>query len=113
MSGRKMITRDMIEAAERKGWSVSQTARHYGMHHKSIDAACERFGIALPMHLFSPQRVSARRMPVIVYEDNIPDTPPKKKKTNAVWSASPEAIERALEKMRRDKYLKITSNSDK
>ena len=113
MSGRKTITRDMIEACLAKGWAVSQAARHYGFHRKSIEAACERFGIALPMHPFSPQMPSMRRKPMVVFEDNIPDTPPKKKKTNAVWSASPAAIERALEKMQRDKYLKTTSNGDK
>ena len=75
--------------------------------------ACERFGIALPMHPFSPQMPSMRRKPMVVFEDNIPDTPPKKKKTNAVWSASPAAIERALEKMQRDKRLQTMSNSDK
>ena len=113
MSGRKTITRDMIEEAKRKGWGVSQTARHYGMHHKSISAACERFGISLKTPPFSPQRVSARHNHLVVWTDNIPDMPPKKKKPNAVWSASPAAIERALEKMQRDKYLKTTSNGDK
>lgn len=113
MSGRKTITRDMIEACLAKGWAVSQAARHYGFHRKSIEAACERFGIALPMHPFSPQLPSMRRKPMVVFEDNIPDDPPKKKKTNAIWSASPAAIERALEKMQRDKYLKTTSNGDK
>lgn len=106
MSGRKKITRDMIEACLAKGWAVSQAARHYGFHRKSIEAACERFGIALPMHPFSPQMLSARRKHLVVYEDNIPDAPPKKKrKTNASWSASPAAIERALRKLEEQKRL--------
>lgn len=103
MGGRKTITRDMMEACLAKGWAVSQAARHYGFHPKSIDAACERFGIALPMHPFSPQMPSARRRPIIVYEDNIPDEPPKKRK--AIWSASPAAIERALKKKEEEKRL--------
>ena len=103
MSGRKTITRDMIEACLAKGWSVSQAARHYGFHRKSIEAACERFGIALPMHQFSPQMPSVRRRPIVVFEDNIPDTPPKKAK--AIWSCSPAAIERALRKKEEEKRL--------
>lgn len=105
MSGRKKITRDMLEACLEKRWCVAQAARHYGFHPKSIDAACERFGIALPMHPFSPQLPSMRRKPMVVFEDNIPDTPPKKKKTGAVWSASPAAIERALRKLEEQKRL--------
>ena len=43
---------------------------------------------------------------MVVFEDNIPDTPPKKKrKTNASWSASPAAIERALRKLEEQKRL--------
>ncbi len=103
MSGRKRITRDMIEACLAKGWAVSQAARHYGFHPKSIDAACERFGIALPMHPLSPQMPSMRRRPIVVFEDNIPDDPPKKGK--AIWSASPAAIERALKKKEEEKRL--------
>ena len=52
--GRKRITRDMLEACLEKRWSVAQAARHFGFHPKSIDAACERFGIMLPMSIFSP-----------------------------------------------------------
>jgi len=103
MSGRKKITRDMIEACLAKGWAVSQAARHYGFHRKSIEAACERFGIALPMHPFSPQLPSMRRKPMVVFENNIPDDPPKKQK--AIWSASPAAIERALKKKEEEKRL--------
>ena len=103
MSGRKRITRDMIEACLAKGWAVSQAARHYGFHRKSIEDACERFGIALPMHPFSPQLPSMRRKPMVVFEDNIPDDPPKKRK--AIWSASPAAIERALRKKEQEKRL--------
>lgn len=94
MAGGKRITIDMIEAAQRKGWSVAQTARFYGFHRKSVDAACERFGISLPMSPFSPQRPSARRKPIIVWEDNIDKPKPSK----VAFSASPAAIERALAK---------------
>ena len=80
MSGRKRITRDMLEAAERKGWNSAQTARHYQTHSAAIDDACERFGVVLPEHS-APQ-------PVV------------KKKPSAAWSANPEAIQRALDRMK-------------
>lgn len=96
MSGRKrMITKDMIEACLAKGWAVSQAARHYGFHPKSIDAACERFGIALPMHPLSPQMPSIRRRPIVVWEDNINDG----ERRELAFSASPAAIERALKRI--------------
>lgn len=79
MIGRRRITKDMLEAAERKGWNSAQTARHYETHSAVIDDACERFGVVLPEHGAAP-------------------TPPKKK-PSAAWSAGPEAIKRALEKM--------------
>lgn len=94
MAGGKKITIDMIEAAQRKGWSVAQTARFYGFHRKSVDAACERFGLMLPMSIYSPQRPSARRKPIIVWEDHIDKPKPSK----VAFSASPAAIERALAK---------------
>lgn len=90
---RRTITRDMMEACLAKGWAVSQAARHYGFHPKSIDAACERFGIMLPMSIFSPQIPASVKVPRS-------EVPIPKKKSNAVWSASPAAIERALRKQR-------------
>lgn len=86
MQKRLKITRDMIEAAFAKGWSISQTARHYGTHPSSISGAANRFGIALPMSKYSPLNVSPR------------GTPPSENRT-AVFSASPEAINRALRKV--------------
>lgn len=91
--GRKKITRDMLEACLEKRWCVAQVARHYGFHPKSIDAACERFGIMLPMSIFSPQIPASVKVPRS-------EVPVPKKKSNAVWSASPAAIERALRKQR-------------
>jgi hypothetical protein len=85
MTGRRIITRDMIIAARDKGWSVSLTAQHYGMHRSSIDAACERFGIMLPMNKFSP---------------TMPSKTKPKPEGNPVWSCSPAAIEKALAKMK-------------
>jgi hypothetical protein len=96
MAGRKLLTKDMLIAALDKGWSVSLTAAHYGMHRKSIDAACERFGIMLPMHKFSPQVVS-RRSPEWKEVVNAATLKPKGR---PVWSASPEAVEKALAKMK-------------
>ena len=94
--GSKRITRDMLEAALAKNWDPTTTARHYGMHRTSITAACERFGISLPMHKFSPQAVS-RRSPDW---KEVVDAETLKPKGNPIWSASPAAIEKALAKMK-------------
>lgn len=88
MQKRLKITPDMIHAAFEKGWSVSQTARHYGTHPSSISAAANRFGIALPMSKYSPQNISPRRK----------DTPAPSEERVAAFSASPDAINRALRK---------------
>jgi len=95
MAGRKFLTRDMLIAARDKGWSVSLTAAHYGMHRKSIDAACERFGIALPLHKFSPT-VPSKTKPK-------PEDQGSDKRTPAIWSCSPAAVERALAKMKENR----------
>lgn len=84
MAARKFLTRDMIVAAREKGWSVTITAQHYGMHRKSIDAACERFGVDLPQSKFSPQLVSARSK----------EEPSNKRIPS--FSCSPNAIQRYL-----------------
>jgi hypothetical protein len=88
MTGRKIITRDMIIAARDKGWSVSLTAQHYGMHRSSIDAACERFGIMLSLSKYAPT-VPSKTKPKA--DEQVSD-----KRTPAIWSCSPAAIERAL-----------------
>ena len=89
MAGRKIITRDMIIAARDKGWSISLAAAHYGMHRSSIDAACERFGIMLPFSKFAPT-VPSKTKPR-------PEDQASDKRTPAIWSCSPAAIQRALE----------------
>jgi hypothetical protein len=98
---RRLITRDMIQAAKDQGWHLTLTAEHYGMHRSSIAAACERFGIVLPMHPFSPQRVSPKSKVWIDIADG--ETKPKVK-----LSASKAAIERALEDMAREKRLQAS-----
>ena len=100
MSRAKRLTRDMIEAAAREGWSPIQTARHYEVHRNFIDAACERFGIELqePTPGFAPQALAS-------------NTP--RKNPNAIWSASPDAIKRALDKLQRAKQLQSTLNNTK
>jgi hypothetical protein len=82
----------MLEAALAKQWDPTTTSRHYGVHRTSVTAACERFGISLPMHKFSPQAVS-RRSPE--WKEAV-DAMTLEPRTKAVWSASPAAIERAL-----------------
>jgi hypothetical protein len=82
----------MLIYAREKGWHLALTAKHYGMHKSSIAAACERLGVVLPMHQFSPQRVSPRSKAWADVIDG--ETRPKTK-----LSASKASIERALAKM--------------
>jgi hypothetical protein len=96
---RRVITRDMIQAAKDRGWHLTLTAEHYGMHRSSISAACERFGIVLPMHQFSPQRVSPKSKVWVDVIDG--ETKPKVK-----LSASKAAVERALDDIERQKRLR-------
>lgn len=84
---RRTISKDMLEAAARQGWSIAQTARHYGYHQSSINAACARHGVTLAMGLTSPNKVSPRRV----------DIPPPSTKRVKAFSANPVAIQKALE----------------
>ena len=106
--GPKRITRDMLEAALAKQWDPTTTARHYGMHRTSITAACERFGISLPMHKFSPQAVS-RRSPL--WKEAV-DAVTLEPKGNPVFSCNAGAIERALQKLERNKQGLVSGNLD-
>jgi hypothetical protein len=99
--GSKRITRDMLEAALAKQWDPTTTSRHYGVHRTSVTAACERFGILLPMHKFSPQAVS-RRSSVWREAEETPKTPAK-------WSCKPGAIERALKEFENKRPLQARS----
>lgn len=100
-TGRKFITRDMMVAARDKGWNVTQTARHYGMHRTSIGQACERFGIELAQSKFSPDLPSTRSR----FWKDVVETPQPKSK--AIWSCKPGAIERALQKLEAEKVLRV------
>jgi len=88
----------MIEAAEREGWNDIQTAQHYGVHRNIINDACDRFGIELPNRGTDYTALASA-------------TPRKNPK--AVWSASPDAIKRALDKIQRAKQLQSTINNTK
>ena len=101
MAGRKIITRDMLTAAKEKGWSITQTGRHYGMHRTSIASACERFGIELALSKFNPDMPSTRSK---FWRDAV-----SKPKTPAIWSCSPAAIERTLQRIEREKRLQASS----
>ncbi len=98
MSSRKTITRDMMEAALAKRWNAGQAAKHFGFHRKSIEAACERFGIVLPLMTFG-KPITA---PVLVWVDKIDKEAPEPK---VKFSASKAAIERALKKKEESKRL--------
>ena len=89
MYGQKRITKEILEVAREKGMTVSDTARFYGVHRKTVDKACEEHGIMLPYSKFSPQKVSVRK-PI-----------PTKPKRKPDWSASPAAIARALKNKER------------
>jgi len=95
---RRHITKDMLIACREKGWHLTLAAAHLEMHRSSIAAACERFGIVLPMHPFSPQRVSPKSKVWIDIVDG--ETKPKVK-----LSASPAAVERTLQRLQREKRL--------
>lgn len=106
-TGRKFITRDMMVAARDKGWNISITAKHYGMHRSSIAAACERFGIELATSKFDPQIPSTRsRFWRDVVEAEAPKTRGK-----PVWSCSPAAIERTLARMARERKAALADKS--
>jgi hypothetical protein len=69
------------------------------MHRSSVAAACERFGIVLPMHNFSPQRVSKKSKVWVDVIDG--ETKPKVK-----LSASKASIQRAIDDIERQKRLR-------
>ena len=98
---RRHITKDMLIACREKGWHLTLAASHYGMHRSSIASACERFGIVLPMHQFSPQRVSQTSKVWVDIIDG--ETKPKVK-----LSASPAAIQRAIDDIERQKRLQAS-----
>jgi hypothetical protein len=108
MAGRKFLTKDMLIAALDKGWSVSLTAAHYGMHRKSIDAACERFGIALPLSKYAPTMLSKRN----AYWKEVVDAETLKPKGNPIFSCKPGAIERALAKVDHEKQGLVSGKLD-
>ena len=98
MGGRRVITRDMMESALAKRWNAGQASKHFGFHRKSIEAACERFGIVLPLMTFGKPLSAPER----VWVDKIePYQPPKKVKL----SASKASVERALKKLEEQKRL--------
>ena len=102
MGGRRLISRDMLQAALIFRWSASQAAKHYGFSRNSIAAACERFGIVLPTTTFGKPITAPER----VWVDKIePYQPPKKVKL----SASKASIERALAKQADAKRLQASS----
>jgi hypothetical protein len=96
---RRHITKDMLIACREKGWHLTLAAAHLEMHRSSVAAACERFGIVLPMHNFSPQRVSKKSKVWVDVIDG--ETKPKVK-----LSASKASIQRAIDDIERQKRLR-------
>ena len=99
---RRTISKDMMESALAKRWNAGQAGKHFGFHRKSIEAACERFGIVLPLMTFG-KPITA---PVLVWVDKIDKETPTPK---AKLSASKAAIDRALAKRAAEKRLQATS----
>jgi hypothetical protein len=95
-AGRKNITREILEAAKAKGWDARATARHYGLHHRSVGVACERFGITLPNAKVRPAAPQGRDPNLKELVDPVTLKP----KRRPIWSASPEAIERAFKNLK-------------
>lgn len=93
MAGGKRITIDMMKAANERGWSAGRTARHYGLHRKSVEAACERFGVVLPL-----QEAPFYGEYATLKEVTVPKVKVAEPKSNALWSCSPAAVDRALKR---------------
>jgi len=93
--------------------SPAQAGRYLGRHHTTIVAYAKQFEIELPRYAHAADSPFSVRNGTI-YVKSAPANPaPSKKKLSAVWSASPESVQRALEKLQREKRLQTTSNSDK
>ncbi len=105
MTGRRIISRDMMEAARDKGWNATQTSRHYGFHRKSIEDACERFGIILP--LGTTWAPPPKPKPLVVWTDEV--EPKTKEKVRL--SAGSAAIERALAKLVAEKKSRLQATT--
>lgn len=84
---RNKITIEILEAARRKGWSISQTARHYSTHHTTIGDACKRLNVELPRNQHIAAKPCEKKERLIAEADNT---------KKLVWSCKPAAIERAL-----------------
>jgi hypothetical protein len=89
----------MLIACREKGWHLTLAAAHLEMHRSSVASACERFGVVLPMHQFSPQRISQKSKVWVDIIDG--ETKPKVK-----LSASKASIQRALDDIERQKRLR-------
>lgn len=100
---RPKITKDMIEYAQKRGWNRAQTAKNYGMHHTSINAACERFGIDLSLQKVQSAPLTYKQK---IWQDSIPDSTPTDK---VRWSASKSAVNRALAKLEERKKLMVSA----
>lgn len=100
---RPKITRDMIEYAQKKGWNRAQAARYYGMHHTSIHAACERFGIDLSLQKVQAAPLTYKQK---IWVDAVSDSPATER---VKLSASKSAINRALAKLEERKKLMISA----
>jgi hypothetical protein len=79
------ITYDMLRAAQAKGWTATLAGKNYGCHPTTISAACERYGVELQKGL----KFAAPSAPV---GDKEPESDARVK----AFSASPDAIRRAL-----------------
>lgn len=84
------ITREMLEYSRNAGHSPSQAARHWGRHHTSIAAACDRLGVTLPAFVPPTAKRQSKKDWVATKGST---------KRKLTWSCSPAAIERALHRL--------------
>jgi DNA transposition AAA+ family ATPase len=87
---RQKLTKDMLEAAAEKNWTLSQTARHYGVNTSTVSQACGKHGIVLYIHHSTAYK---NRMMAEASDEKV-----------KAFSASPKAIQRALENFHRRKW---------
>jgi hypothetical protein len=109
MAKRPPLTRAQIELCAAKKMSPAQAGRFLGRHHTTISAYAKEFGIELPRYAHAAASPFSTNFGRIIPKAPPANPEPSKKKTKAIWSASPAAIERALEKAMSEKHLQAKS----
>lgn len=109
MAKRPPLTRAQIELCAAKKMSPAQAGRFLGRHHTTISAYAKEFGIELPRYAHASMSPFSTDLGRIIPKTPPANPEPSVKKAKPVWSASPAAIERALEKVSAEKHLQAKS----